>query len=302
MPGMNSSVPALAGLLMTLVGLAPAQSLPSRPAEASEILDDAMLLEKMTKGCAELVAKRVLLDLGKVRGEAPPRSCVLTLPEKRKGSLDGPALRELAAKSTLVVGTYHLCDHCIEWHFVGASGVAIAHGGVVATCWHVLLDDPAQKAPKLAVADLHGRVWPVYKVLAADPESDVCILETGATAIPPLALELDVRPGTRIACLSNPDDHYAFYSEGSVARWCIVRDAPVDAPAESRPSGVPMLEVTLDFAKGSSGAPILDFQGNVVALAQATQTVLFDDVKDPTGLQMVFKIAAPARALARLVR
>ena len=294
----------LLGLLLPLETLA--QSLPTRPSIESELVDDAELLATITKRCGELTASGKLLELTKVltsvRGKEPPSSCPLTLPARRTARLDGPDLRTLAAKSTLIVGTYHLCDHCSEWHFIGASGVAIAQGGVVATCWHVLAEDPDQRQARLAVADLAGRVWPVLSVLAVDPEADVCILATDAKDMPPLALEPEVRGGTRVGCLSHPDDHFGFYSEGIVARWCVIRDTPVDAAPEQRPKGVPMLEVTLDFAKGSSGAPILDFFGNVVGLAQATQAVLYDDAKDPTGVQMVFKIASPARALAALVR
>lgn len=295
----------LAARLLTLciaAGGLGAQSLPSRPTPREEPVDDAELLAKITRRCGELAKAGKLLDLTAVRGTKTPRECTLTLAEARTTPLAGPDLRALACASTLIVGTYHLCDHCAEWHFVGASGVVISANGAVATCWHVLEDDPDQKQAKLAVADLDGRVWPVLGVLACDPDSDVCILATAATGLPALALEPRVRGGTKVACLSNPDDHYGFYSEGTVARWCVVRDSPVDAPPEKRTKGVPMLEVTLDFAKGSSGAPILDFQGNVVALAQATQTVLYDDAKDPTGVQMVFKIAAPARAVRDLVR
>lgn len=260
------------------------------------------MLAAITARCGELAKSNALLPLDAVRKAAQPGPTTLRLPPLRTTKLEGQDLRELALLSTLVVGTYHLCDSCAEWHFVGASGVVVAEGGVVATCWHVLEADPTQKEAKLVVADLAGRVWPVRSVLAFDAASDVCLLATSATDLPPLALDPDVRAGTKVACLSHPDDHFGFYSEGTIARWCMVRDAPIDAPAADRKPGVPMLEVTLDFAKGSSGAPVLDFRGNVVGLAQATQTVLYDDEKDPTGIQMVFKIASPARALDSLIR
>ena len=60
------------------------------------------------------------------------------------------------------------------------------------------------------------------------------------------------------------------------------------------------LHVTCEFAKGSSGGPIVDVMGNVVGIAQSTSTVVYDEAAEPIDTQMVFRIASPASALLAL--
>jgi len=61
------------------------------------------------------------------------------------------------------------------------------------------------------------------------------------------------------------------------------------------------LHVTCDFAKGSSGAPIVDTTGTVIGIAQSTTTVVYDEDAALVDTQMVFKTATPAAALAALL-
>jgi hypothetical protein len=140
-------------------------------------------------------------------------------------------------------------------------------------------------------------------VLAADPASDVCILGTPARACVPLPLRAGVRVGERIWCLSHPDHQFAFFSEGMVARSLALRDpgAGPGQPPDAVPAR-PWLQVTCDFARGSSGGPIVDARGNVVAVAQSTTTVVHDEDAEPPDTQMVFRTAAPAAALLALER
>jgi hypothetical protein len=62
------------------------------------------------------------------------------------------------------------------------------------------------------------------------------------------------------------------------------------------------MEVTAEFAAGSSGSPILDACGNVVGHAAATEAVFWDDA-DPsaTNHQMTLRIATVARSVLALV-
>jgi hypothetical protein len=63
-----------------------------------------------------------------------------------------------------------------------------------------------------------------------------------------------------------------------------------------------MLQVTCDFAVGSSGAPITDDRGNVVGIAQSTTTVLVDPDAEPAETQMVARSAVPAQVLRALAK
>jgi S1-C subfamily serine protease len=213
----------------------------------------------------------------------------------RREPLAGAELYQLAAASLCIVGHYYLCDECEQWHFSGASGFWVAADGAVATCHHVLAPDDSMRAAFLVVADLTGQVWPVQKVLAANAATDLCVLQTPARERTPLPLRGDVRVGERVACLSHPDGQYGFYSEGVVARHFLLREPP------EAPEALPWLHVTCDFARGSSGAPVVDACGNVIGIADATTTVVYDDDAEVIDTQMVFKTAAPAGALQVLL-
>ena len=63
-----------------------------------------------------------------------------------------------------------------------------------------------------------------------------------------------------------------------------------------------MLQVTCDFAMGSSGAPVTDDCGNVVGIAQSTSTVVVDPDADPVETQMISRSAVPAQVLRALTK
>ena len=116
-------------------------------------------------------------------------------------------------------------------------------------------------------ADSDGHVYPVQSVLAADTEADTCFLQIAANGLQPLPFRSGIRPGEKVYCLSNPGGFHFMFSEGIVARVNRRRDVAVDAFGNT--NGLmtrPMLylNITAEFAPGSSGAAIVDESGNVV--------------------------------------
>ena len=62
------------------------------------------------------------------------------------------------------------------------------------------------------------------------------------------------------------------------------------------------MSVTADFAKGSSGAPILDLNGNVVGMVASTKSVYYDEENGlQKDLQMVMKNCVPAKCILDLI-
>jgi hypothetical protein len=65
---------------------------------------------------------------------------------------------------------------------------------------------------------------------------------------------------------------------------------------------VDAVSITADFARGSSGAPVLNDQGQVVAIVKSTDSVYYSENDErQRDLQMVFKTCIPAQNLLRLV-
>jgi S1-C subfamily serine protease len=167
------------------------------------------------------------------------------------------------------VGTYYKCPDCPDWHFSSSVGFAVGAEGVVCTCCHVVTaqDDGVTEA-YLVAADAQGHVYPVKSVLAADTDSDTCLVKIAAPRLKPLSLREGIRTGDRVYCLSHPGGYHFMFTEGMVARFNLRRDQVVDEPGRTNaPLARPVLflNVTAEFAPGSSGAPIVDEAGNVVA-------------------------------------
>lgn len=266
------------------------------PAQQEEAIDDEMFEQRVLDACAALHAAGELQPCRElaapVAGAAVP---AVPAVELRRDALAGPELHQRLWPSACVVGHYFLCNECEHWHVSAASGFWVGADGIVATCHHVLAPEDGMRQAFLVVADLAGQVWPVQKVLAADAPADLCVLQTPARDRVPLPLRLDVRVGERVACLSHPDHQFGFYSEGVLARRFVLREPP------ESPIARPWLHVTCDFARGSSGAPVVDACGNLVGVAVATTTVVHDEEADPVDTQMVFKAVAPAAALQALL-
>jgi hypothetical protein len=64
------------------------------------------------------------------------------------------------------------------------------------------------------------------------------------------------------------------------------------------------MQVTCDYAKGSSGAAILDLCGNVVGLVSSTRSIYYNTDKDgdPQNFQMVRRHCVPGAAILDLVK
>lgn len=62
------------------------------------------------------------------------------------------------------------------------------------------------------------------------------------------------------------------------------------------------VEDSIDYARGSSGAPILDATGAVVGIVKVTSPVYYEEQDGvPAKLQMVWKYCVPSASLLALV-
>ncbi len=271
------------------------------PPSPREPADDAALEAKIVAASTALRAGGELVSLAKVLGEKPTAAPSIAHTPERATASSPPDLYDAIVSSVRVVGLFYLCVECDDWHFSGSSGFCVAKDGVVATCRHVLESDETMREAFLVVADLQGHVWPVQRVLTIDRASDVCLLQTTEKGGVPLPLRTNVRTGERVYCLSNPDHHFGFFSEGMVARWYRARESETQVDGALLPV-VSWLHVTCAFGAGSSGAPIVDACGNVVGIAQSTTAIVNDGEDGGEETPLVLRTAAPAAALAALMR
>src|ERR1035437_2075132 len=240
------------------------------PAETRRfVIDDEEYVEKVTEASARLLQDGKLKSLDSLRGQVRVEGFPLKPIPLAHQKLDAPELCDRLRQSTLAVGSYYKCPDCGEWHFNSSAGFVVGEGGVICTCSHVVqAEDEGVKESYLIAADDAGRVFPVQSVLAADAESDTCFVKINAPGLKPLPLRTGARAGERVYCLSHPGGYFFMFTPGMVARVNRKRNEVLDEHGHTnglltRP--ILFLNVTAEFAPGSSGAPIVDEAGNVVA-------------------------------------
>jgi hypothetical protein len=232
------------------------------------VIDDDAYCEKVADNCSKMLKQGKLRSLSAIRREVHTKGHVLKLAPPSQLKVSPPELYDRLRESTLAVGSYYKCPDCGQWHFNGSAGFVVSQDGVVCTCCHVAVEeDEDVKESYLVAADSNARVFPVESVLAADTESDTCFLQIAGSGMKPLPLRDNTRAGERVYCLSHPGGYYFMFSEGIVARLNRKRNEVYDAQGQTnglmtRP--ILFLNVTAEFAPGSSGGPVVDEAANVV--------------------------------------
>ncbi len=273
------------------------------------VIDDDGYVEKITAASAKLLRQHKLVASSTLQKQVSARNFALKLPAATHQKLSSPDLYDRLRQSTLAVGNYYKCPDCGEWHFSSSTGFVVGEGGIVSTCCHVVqAEDKGVQESYLVAADSGGRVYPVLSVLAADAEADTCFLKIDAPDLKPLSLRPGVRPGERVYCLSHPGGYFFMYSQGMVARVNSRRDALLDEHGMtngllSRP--ILCLNVTAEFAPGSSGAAVVDEEGNVVgqvaSIADAGEREV-GDTNAPPSPSVPVRFCTAAEEIVRLTR
>jgi len=271
-PWLNASAIVVALLLAGAAGRLPAQGtgvpVYSRPLAAENALRAAA--EKI-----RLAGK--VTDDSVLTNQLARRSCDLKLPAANTTHLSGRELWATARAAHLRVGWYYLCSKCGQHHLNLGAGYAITADGVVTTCYHVAAPPDTMKNGFLVVADEDGNLSPVTEILAASRAKDVCLLRVPDGHFKPLPLQTEVFPGDRCVCFSDPLGERGYFSDGIVSRFISPRTARsgTNAPFSGRAPREPVtrLDVSTDWAPGSSGAAVLDDCGNAIGHVTAIATL-----------------------------
>jgi len=224
--------------------------------------------------------------------------CGVHLAEPAKDHLAGPEIAARAEAATLVLGEFSRethKKHKDDVTFNVAGGGFMITPTVCLTSLHVAKDKGSRGFCALT---RDGRVFPVREVLAFEPINDLAILKLDlpdGVELPALPMAREPAPvGSPVFVMSHPDDRFFLLSTGYVARHTVWRtEAGVEA----------FMSITADFAKGSSGCPVLDEHGAVIGIVNNTESIYYDDdgEKKQVDLQMVVKNATPSWAVLPLV-
>ncbi|MGO9202242.1 MAG: trypsin-like peptidase domain-containing protein [Limisphaerales bacterium] len=248
-------------------------------ASTGVVIDDEEYCARITEASAKLVREHRLESMASLRTQVRTKGFAVKLLAPARQRLEPPELCDRLCQSTLAVGSYYKCPECGGWHFNGSAGFVVGPG-IVCTCCHVVTgEDEGVTESYLVAADVTGRVYPVRSVVAADTGSDTCFLELEGCKLKPLPLRANARAGERVFCLSHPGGYYFMFTQGMIARLNRRPNEILDERGQTnglltRP--ILFLNVTAEFAPGSSGAPVVDDAGNVVG-----QVASIADAGDP---------------------
>jgi hypothetical protein len=219
------------------------------------------------------------------------RRCELKLARPGKRRLSAEELNAKCRAGVVVVAQPYLCDHCDRTHCQIASGFMLTADGAFCTSYHVATNRAAQT---MIILTGDGRVAPVREVLAANRDADLVILRAEGSGFTPLPLATDAPVGSIVRVISHPNQRFYSLTEGIVSRHF---------EHTHRRKTISMTTITADFAKGSSGAPVVNEMGEVIASVNSTFSSYYDsdDEGHRENLQMVFKNCVSSRHILELI-
>ena len=263
----------------------------ARAPQAGKPFDDLELDAFLEKETRRLLAEKKLgaLKLDRRNGSA-------ALPAVNATACAWPEIAARAEASTLVLGDIYREGKSKKDEFsVAAGAFVISENGVIVTCLHVASEKGTRG---LSALTRDGRVFAVREALASDPENDLVILQLdlpAGTTLPALPLVAEAAPiAATIGVMSHPEEHFWMWTTGVVSRQTVVRDRSGEHFFTS---------ITAEFAKGSSGCPVLDEFGNAVGVVNNTESIYYEDdgKRKQLDLQMVVRNVTPSWVVRRMV-
>jgi serine protease Do len=269
-----------AALLFFAIILAPLNGAPAvNSANETEpiIISDAALLSSIQKKIgkyAEAENGPSADDLAK-QINSVPKALDFEIPQAKKNT--NPAA------SVYIISSVYLCGKCDLWHAGGvASAWALSKDGLIVTNHHVIAN---AKGNAMGVSDRNGNTHRVIKILAADKANDIAIIRVDSNELLPLEIGPTAPIGEEVEVISNPNRKFFTHTFGRVSRYH-------SQPARNDGKSTVKMSITADYAKGSSGAPVLDSKGRVTGMVASTNSIYTPPTKGKKpaqNLQMVIK-------------
>jgi len=196
--------------------------------------------------------------------------------------------------SVLMCGSAYKCSKCARWHVGTATAFVLTEAGVLVTNHHVVNN---KNGKALIVMTYEGKHFPVMEVLAANEADDIAIIRIDPKGVKLKSITLDAKApvGTPVTVISHPKGRYYKLSTGVVSRYFS------RTKGRARTSRV---SITADYARGSSGGPVIGPNGAVIGMVASTSNIYYEDKaeKGKQRLQMVVKECATAANILKLIK
>ncbi len=221
----------------------------------------------------------------------------IELPAASAEAMALPALYAARAPGVLVVAEVYKCTRCPNWHVGGeGAGFVLTSDGVCVTNRHMF---EGRRGGYLMAAGADGVVRAVTGVLASNEGDDVAVFTVEGEGLAAIPLQAGAAAGLDVAVISHPNQNHYTLTRGIVARRAR-RAHGINGKSEDLHALTEYLNVTAEYAVGSSGAPVLDLMGNAVGMVVSTQTIYADEEKKEHP-QMVMRLCVPTEAILKTV-
>jgi len=262
------------------------------PFQLGDVINDEEIRSRLLAAGEALLADGRALDTAKLLNPAPPGTCQIKRPTPRSRAMSGSELVRSSRAGVVVFGALRKCEVCPKAHLYTSSGFILSASGACATCFHVA-GDKGNLALVAMTGD--GTVHQVKRVLAANSNLDVAIVQLDGVGFVPLPLALPGPAGSPVRVLSHPHNRYYTLTEGLISRHFTGQEE-----ASSKPT--PMFAVTAEFGPGASGGPVFNEFGAVIGMVDSVESSTPKEGAEKVTPRMVFKHCRPSRALLDLVQ
>lgn len=234
----------------------------------------ANALAEADKTVANDVLQSYLIDRPTFAGKAPKPFTLIKAGEDLYDTVDD---------GVLIISRMYLCGRCDNLHANNASGFVISKDGLAITNHHVIENTDVMTQTFVATTR-SGKVYPIVEVLASSDDDDLALvrLDVGSDELAALPVARSARVGETVHVVSHPSSRFFEYSRGYVNRFLL----------SPRNNNTPRISVSSHYGGGSSGGPIFNDQGQVVAVVSEAEVV--------RDRKIVFYDAVPYSAILAL--
>lgn len=228
-----------------------------------------------------------------------PSDFKLNLPTPSSTPLTPEQLYTKRLNGALIFGKMYSCGECPKMHLsLIATASAITEDGICLANYHMIHPIVSREGilkgdSVYFLADRDGQIFPIVEVMSYSREEDAAVIrvDTRGKKLEAIPLGQDAATGSHVNLISHPKQMLYTYTQGYVSRNTMYNypERPV----------LDLMEVTADFAEGSSGGPFMDDKGNLIGMVKGTTSIFYDEEK--RNPQMVLKVAIPVKVLKKLL-
>ncbi len=262
----------------------------------TKYIDDAKFLKSLTENVTKLKDDGKLKASKDLLAAYKGGKAQVELSKPASTKMDQSTMYDSLNKKVLVHCNSFKCGKCSKLHVSCSTTYAIAKDVIVFNAHAINSTNEEYQA----VSDSEGHVFPITKVLAIDKDDDIVIAKVANASFEPFAITPDEPVGSPVVVISNPDNMFYVMTQGNISRYySYICDCGGKKCKRGRGS---WMSITADYAKGSSGAPILSMNGSVVGMVSSTRSIYYnEDEGKHDNLQMVIKSCVPSSFILKLI-